>query len=74
MSPRTFARVYAATMGTTPARMVEKIRVEAVRRALEESDLPIKKIGNIGSPRAWLKRAPDISLDSASNGTNTHLT
>jgi transcriptional regulator GlxA family with amidase domain len=44
MSPRTFARVYAATMGTTPARMVEKIRVEAVRRALEETDVPIKQI------------------------------
>lgn len=44
MSPRNFARVYAATMGMTPARMVEKIRVEAVRRSLEETDLPIKKI------------------------------
>lgn len=44
MSPRTFARIYAARMGLTPARMVEKIRVEAVRRSLEESDLPIKRI------------------------------
>ena len=44
MSPRTFARVYAATMGTTPAHMVEKIRVEAVRRALEDTDMPIKQI------------------------------
>lgn len=44
MSPRTFARVYAATMGVTPARMVEKIRVEAVRRILEESDVPVKRI------------------------------
>ena len=44
MSPRTFARVYAGTMGTTPARMVEKIRVEAVRRILEETDMPIKRI------------------------------
>jgi transcriptional regulator GlxA family with amidase domain len=44
MSPRTFARVYAATMGVTPARMVEKIRVEAVRRSLEETDMPIKRI------------------------------
>jgi transcriptional regulator GlxA family with amidase domain len=31
-------------MGTTPARMVEKIRVEAVRRLLEETDLPIKRV------------------------------
>jgi transcriptional regulator GlxA family with amidase domain len=44
MSPRTFARIYAAKMGVTPARMVEKIRVEAVRRRLEETDLPIKRI------------------------------
>jgi transcriptional regulator GlxA family with amidase domain len=46
MSPRTFARVYAAKMGVTPARMVEKIRVEAVRRILEETDTPIKRIAS----------------------------
>jgi transcriptional regulator GlxA family with amidase domain len=44
MSPRTFARIYAARMGTTPARVVEKIRIEAVRRSLEETDTPIKLI------------------------------
>ncbi len=44
MAPRTFARVYAARMGMTPARMVERIRIEAVRRMLEESDTPIKRI------------------------------
>lgn len=44
MAPRTFARVYAAKMGVTPARMVEKIRVEAARRILEETDTPIKRI------------------------------
>ncbi|MGH6671205.1 MAG: GlxA family transcriptional regulator, partial [Xanthobacteraceae bacterium] len=44
MSPRTFARVYVAKMRITPARMVEKIRVEAVRRALEETDMPLKRI------------------------------
>jgi len=46
MSPRTFARVYAAKMGITPARMVERIRVEAVRRILEETDMPIKRIAS----------------------------
>jgi transcriptional regulator GlxA family with amidase domain len=46
MSPRTFARVYSATMGLTPARMVEKIRVEAVRSALEEAAMPIKQIAS----------------------------
>jgi transcriptional regulator GlxA family with amidase domain len=44
MSPRTFARIYTARMGVTPARMVEKIRVEAVRRRLEETEMPIKRI------------------------------
>jgi transcriptional regulator GlxA family with amidase domain len=47
MSPRTFARVYSATMGVTPARMVEKIRIEAVRRALEDTDMPIKQIASV---------------------------
>jgi transcriptional regulator GlxA family with amidase domain len=46
MSPRTFARIYAAKMGITPARMVERIRVEAVRRILEETDMPIKRIAS----------------------------
>jgi transcriptional regulator GlxA family with amidase domain len=44
MSPRTFARIYADRIGVTPARMVERIRVEAVRRSLEETDLPLKRI------------------------------
>jgi len=46
MSPRTFARVYAAKMGITPARMVERIRIEAVRRILEETDMPIKRVAS----------------------------
>ena len=46
MSPRTFARIYAARMGITPARMVERIRVEAVRRILEETDMPIKRVAS----------------------------
>jgi transcriptional regulator GlxA family with amidase domain len=37
MSPRHFARVFAREVGTTPARYVEKVRVEAARRRLEES-------------------------------------
>lgn len=44
MSPRHFARIYAATIGVTPARMVERIRIEAVRRQLEETARPIKQI------------------------------
>ena len=37
MSPRNFARVFAREVGVTPARYVEKVRVEAARRRLEES-------------------------------------
>jgi transcriptional regulator GlxA family with amidase domain len=59
MSPRTFARVYAEKMGLTPARMVEKIRIEAVRRNLEETDLPIKQIAALCGfgPEERLRRA-----------------
>jgi transcriptional regulator GlxA family with amidase domain len=37
MSPRHFARVFAAELNMTPARFVEVQRVEAARRRLEES-------------------------------------
>jgi transcriptional regulator GlxA family with amidase domain len=37
MSPRNFARVFARELGITPARFVERVRVEAARRRLEES-------------------------------------
>ncbi len=37
MSPRHFARVFGAEVGVTPARYVERIRLEAARRRLEES-------------------------------------
>jgi transcriptional regulator GlxA family with amidase domain len=44
MSPRTFARVYADSLGRTPAKMVEAVRIEAACRALEETDQPLKNI------------------------------
>jgi len=37
MSPRNFARVFAREVGLTPARFVERARVEAARRRLEDS-------------------------------------
>jgi transcriptional regulator GlxA family with amidase domain len=46
MSPRTFARVYAAKRGTTPAKTVERLRVEAARRALEDGGAPVKLIAH----------------------------
>lgn len=38
MSPRHFARVFRAELGTTPASYVEGLRVEAARRLLESTD------------------------------------
>ncbi|MBV8168468.1 MAG: helix-turn-helix domain-containing protein [Alphaproteobacteria bacterium] len=46
MSPRTFARVYAQKLGTTPAKTVERLRVEAARRALEDGGAPIKLVAH----------------------------
>jgi transcriptional regulator GlxA family with amidase domain len=36
MSPRNFARAYAAQTGVTPAKAVERLRLEAARTALAE--------------------------------------
>ena len=44
MSPRNFARRYAAERKRTPARAVESIRVDAARRALEETTDRIDEI------------------------------
>jgi len=44
MSPRTFARVFRQKTGRTPGKAVEELRVEAARRALEESESSIKEI------------------------------
>jgi transcriptional regulator GlxA family with amidase domain len=41
MSPRHFARAFRAETGTTPARYVERVRVEAARRMLEEGHEPV---------------------------------
>jgi transcriptional regulator GlxA family with amidase domain len=38
MSVRNFARSFRAEVGTTPARYVEAVRIEAARRRLEETD------------------------------------
>jgi transcriptional regulator GlxA family with amidase domain len=46
MSPRNFARVFLKDTGTTPARFVERIRVEAARRRLEESRDKLERIAS----------------------------
>lgn len=44
MSPRNFARVFLRETGTTPAKYIEKLRVENARRRLEESNLSLEEI------------------------------
>ncbi len=46
MSERSFSRHYAEATGLTPGRGVERLRVEAARRLLSESRLPIKRIAS----------------------------
>jgi transcriptional regulator GlxA family with amidase domain len=44
MSVRNFARSFRAEVGTTPARYVEGVRIEAARRRLEESDEGVESV------------------------------
>lgn len=44
MSPRNFTRVYKEKTGETPARAVERFRLEAARRLLEDSERNIDQI------------------------------
>ena len=66
MSPRNFARVFIKEMSTTPAKFVERLRVEAARRRLEESQNSMKTIavecgfGNVNSMRNVFQRTLKI--------------
>ena len=44
MSERNFSRRYVEATGITPARAVERLRVEAARRLLSDTRLPVKRI------------------------------
>ena len=53
MSSRNFARVFRQQVGWTPARFVERLRVEGARRRLEESNAGLSQIARecgFGSP------------------------
>jgi transcriptional regulator GlxA family with amidase domain len=62
MSPRNFARIFTKEMKTTPAKFVERLRVEAARRRLEESHNSMEMIagecgfGNVNSMRNVFQR------------------
>jgi transcriptional regulator GlxA family with amidase domain len=67
MSPRNFARVFTKEMKTTPAKFVERLRVEAARRRLEESHNSMETIadecgfGNVNSMRNVFQRTLKIA-------------
>jgi len=44
MSERSFVRHYRAQTGLTPARSIEQLRLEAARRLLGDTGLPVKRI------------------------------
>jgi transcriptional regulator GlxA family with amidase domain len=44
MSPRHFARAFQAETGLTPAKAVEKLRVEAARAALESGAASVQRV------------------------------
>ncbi|MBZ9775400.1 GlxA family transcriptional regulator [Mesorhizobium sp. CO1-1-8] len=62
MSPRNFARAFTAETGVTPAKAVERMRLETARTAIETSHLPLERIAEtagFGDPgrmrRAFLR-------------------
>jgi transcriptional regulator GlxA family with amidase domain len=66
MSPRNFARVFTHEMKTTPAKFIERLRVETARRRLEESPHSMETIasecgfGNVNSMRNVFQRTLKI--------------
>jgi len=62
MSERNFSRVFLSESGTTPAEFVEAARVEAARRLLEDSAMPLQTVavrcgfGSFDTMRRSLRR------------------
>ncbi|MGH8508250.1 MAG: GlxA family transcriptional regulator [Gammaproteobacteria bacterium] len=46
MSPRNFARVFLTETGMTPAKFVERARIDAARYYLESTELPIETVAD----------------------------
>ena len=44
MSPRHFARAFTADIGVTPARAIERLRLEAARSQVDGSSRPMDRI------------------------------
>jgi transcriptional regulator GlxA family with amidase domain len=52
MSPRNFARVFSQEFGTTPGRYLVRLRVEAARRLLEQTDRGLKQVASASGFRS----------------------
>ncbi|MEO1369597.1 MAG: helix-turn-helix domain-containing protein, partial [Acidobacteriota bacterium] len=67
MSVRNFSRVFRSEVGETPAAYVEKVRVEAARRRLEETDEPLGAVatrcgfGSADSMRRSFRRVVKVA-------------
>jgi transcriptional regulator GlxA family with amidase domain len=67
MSPRNFARVFGKEMRITPGKFVERLRVEAARRRLEETRHSLKRVaaecglGSVGAMRSVFQRVVGIA-------------
>jgi transcriptional regulator GlxA family with amidase domain len=49
MTPRTFARLFTRDIGVTPAKSIERLRLEAARSRVEDGEAPIEAIaGEVG--------------------------
>ena len=44
MSPRNFSRVFCREVGISPAKFVEKVRIEAARNLVLQTDMPVENI------------------------------
>jgi transcriptional regulator GlxA family with amidase domain len=75
MSARNFARVYTAETGSSPARAVERLRVETARRLLEDTGLSISAItGRCGfGDTERLRRAMTKAFGLSANDYRKHF-
>ncbi|GAB3872498.1 hypothetical protein GCM10029964_011000 [Kibdelosporangium lantanae] len=77
LSPRQFARVFTVETGMTPGRYVDRVRLEAARRQLEDSDAAITRIaktcgyGTTESMRRAFVRTLGVSPPNTAAGSDT---
>jgi transcriptional regulator GlxA family with amidase domain len=62
MSPRNFARAFAAETGMTPAKAVERLSLETARTAVEAGHAPLERafLRGFGQPPQALRRAARV--------------